>query len=33
LDVWAPAHEGGATATEKLVSNNFYHYMSFVISD
>jgi hypothetical protein len=33
LDVWAPAHEGDATTAEKLVSNNFYRYTSFVISD
>jgi hypothetical protein len=33
LDVWAPAHEGDAAAVEKLVSNHFYHYTSFVISD
>jgi hypothetical protein len=33
LDVWAPAHEGDAAATEKLVSNNFYRYASFVISN
>jgi hypothetical protein len=33
LDVWVPAHEGDAAAAEKLVSNNFYLYMSFVISN
>jgi hypothetical protein len=33
LDVWAHAHEGDATAAEKLVSINFYRYASFVISD
>jgi hypothetical protein len=33
LDVWAPTHEDDAAAAEKLVSNNFYHYASFVISD
>jgi hypothetical protein len=33
LDVWAPAYEGDAAVAEKLVSNNFYRYASFVISD
>jgi hypothetical protein len=33
LDVWAPAHEGDATTAEKLVSNNFYRYALFIISD
>jgi hypothetical protein len=23
LDVWSPAHEGGAAVVRKLVSNNF----------
>jgi hypothetical protein len=33
FDVWAPAREGDAAVAEKLVSNNFYRYASFVIFD
>jgi hypothetical protein len=33
LDVWVPAHEGDDAVSEKLVSNNFYRYVSFVVSD